>query len=93
MVAAPNLWNNLPLEIRKAPNIDNFKTLLLRFQVRILAESIFRRIKKTSTLEPSITKNVSYTVKHLGGGSVGKREDRVRVGIVERTSSVFSTRP
>ena len=31
MVAAPNLWNNLPLEIRKAPNIDNFKTLLKTF--------------------------------------------------------------
>ena len=27
MVAAPNLWNNLPLEIREAPNIDNFKKL------------------------------------------------------------------
>ena len=28
MVTAPNLWNNLPLEIRKAPNIDNCKKLL-----------------------------------------------------------------
>ena len=31
MVAAPILWNNLPLEIRKAPNIDNFKKLLKMF--------------------------------------------------------------
>ena len=27
MVAAPNLWNNLPLEIKEAPNIHNFKKL------------------------------------------------------------------
>ena len=31
MVAAPNLWNNLRLEIRKAPNIDNFKKLVKTF--------------------------------------------------------------
>ena len=31
MGAAPNLWNNLPLEVRKAPNIDNYKKLLKTF--------------------------------------------------------------
>ena len=31
MVAAPNLWNNLPLEVRRVPNIDNFKKLLKTF--------------------------------------------------------------
>ena len=31
MVAAPGLWNNLPLEVRRAPNIDNFKKLLKTF--------------------------------------------------------------
>ena len=30
MVAAPNLWNNLPLEVI-APNIDNFKKFLKTF--------------------------------------------------------------
>ena len=31
MVAAPNLWNNLPLEVKIAPNIDNFKKFLKTF--------------------------------------------------------------
>ena len=31
MVAASNLWNNLPLEVKIAPNIDNFKKLLKTF--------------------------------------------------------------
>ena len=31
VVAAPNLWNNLPLEVGRAPNIDNFKKLLKTF--------------------------------------------------------------
>ena len=31
MVAPPILWNNLPLEIRRAPNIDNCKILLKTF--------------------------------------------------------------
>ena len=31
MVAAPHLWNNLPLEVKRAPNIDNFKKLLKTF--------------------------------------------------------------
>ena len=31
MVAAPNLWNNLLLEVRRAPNIDNFKKLVKTF--------------------------------------------------------------
>ena len=30
MVAAPNLWNNLPLEVKIAPNIDNFNFFFLK---------------------------------------------------------------
>ena len=28
LCAAPRLWNRLPLEIRKAPSLDNFKSRL-----------------------------------------------------------------
>ena len=34
MVAAPSLRNNLPLEVRKAPNIDNFEKLLKTFLIK-----------------------------------------------------------
>ena len=43
MAAAPILWNNLPLEIRKAPNIDNFKKLLKTFFIQ---KSFFKYIVK-----------------------------------------------
>ena len=50
----------------------------------------FQRIKTTSTLE--CHNHVSHTIQHFGGRSLAQRQDRVRVGIVERTPSVFSTR-
>ena len=51
----------------------------------------FQRIKKVSTLE--CHNHVSHPIQQLGGRSLGQRQDRVCVGIVERTPSAFSTRP
>ena len=34
-VAAPQLWNKLPIHIRHAPNVDTFKTLVKNYLFKI----------------------------------------------------------
>ena len=34
-VAAPQLWNKLPIYIRRAPNVDTFKTLVKTYLFKI----------------------------------------------------------
>ena len=35
-VPAPHLWNKLPIDIRRAPNVDTFKTLVKTYLFKIL---------------------------------------------------------
>ena len=46
MVAAPILWNNLPLEIKRVPNIDNFKILVTTFLFKKAFFNIYLRFNK-----------------------------------------------
>ena len=34
-VAAPQLWNKIPIYIRRAPNVDTFKTLVKTYLLKI----------------------------------------------------------
>ena len=46
MVAAANLRNKLPLEVRKVPNIDNFEKLLKTFLMKKAFLTHIVRFKK-----------------------------------------------
>ena len=35
LVAAPQLWNKIPIYIRRAPNVDTFKTLIKAYFFKI----------------------------------------------------------